>query len=113
MDLNATQCVERPKRCNVKRVATARGSIQAAKAAAKLKNASDKPRKAANPHIARKYLNELYAKILFKVKDMERERKVPLRMVKRVLEKCPSLRNNISKKTSCKTIIAKKSNNGV
>lgn len=112
MDLNATQCVERPRKANVKRVATARGSIQVAKAAAKLKNVPAKSRKEANPHMARKYLNELYAKILFKVKDMERERKVPLRMVKRVLEKCPSLRGNISKKTSSKIMIAKKSCNG-
>jgi len=110
MGLNGTQRVEKTSRCEVRGVATARGSIQASRTftepvnhSAKLKNTvkenkvkhlPNKKQKDYNCHIARKYLNELYAKILFKVRDMGKEKRMPLKMTKRPLGKCASSKTN-------------------
>lgn len=43
-------------------------------------------------HLVRKYLGDLYSKVMFKVKNIERNKKT---VTKRILEKCPSSRQEL------------------
>ena len=68
-------------------------------------------RKATDPnkHIIRKHLGELYAKIMFKVKEVERKKRtsIPLKIVNKKLEKCVSSKNDLVKNTKLKSFIHK------
>jgi hypothetical protein len=107
MDLNKTQYMKKLSRCNVRGIATVRGSIKTSKTFTETANNSVRlktnvktkqlPNKKLNDYnsrIARKHLNELYAKILFKVRDMEKEKRVLSKVTKKTLGKCASLRTN-------------------
>ena len=63
-------------------------------------------------HLARKYLGEVYSKIIFKVKDIERQKKMvmPLRSIKKVIEKCPLYRQDSSRLNSIGKIITSAKN---
>ena len=52
-----------------------------------------------NKYIVRKHLAEIYAKIIFKVKDIERKKRVnlPLKSIKKILEKCPTSKGDLRK----------------
>jgi len=61
-----------------------------------LKSASNKKLINPNKHLVRKYLTELYTKIVLKVKDIEREKREVV-MLKKGLEKCATSKSNLNK----------------